>query len=268
MHRHRAHARRLLGVAAVLTLALAPAAVASGGSGGGGTSTGGGGTSTGGGGTSTGGGGTSTGGGGTKPACTTTLSLVATATQALSGNSFSATYTLGSCQSKTKVALTATDVASGQTVYSSPDLLGTTAVWTLPYTLTSYVIQARAYSGQTGATLATASTIVSTADPVPCDPAISETVTTGYYGIYPAIWNATNAQNCLIPGTHTHLRITNLDTGAVTYDTDSPYMSWMLDYEGVAVPYDTPFEVDAQLVSSSGDVLASTTQYTRSTPLK
>jgi hypothetical protein len=247
MSDRRAHPRTVIALAAVLTLALAPAALASGGSGGGGTSGG---------------------GGGTKPACTTTLALTATATQALTSNSFSATYTLGSCQSKTKVALTATDIGTGQAVYSSADLLGTTAVWTLPYTLTSYLIQARAYSGQTGTTLATASTIVSTADPLPCDAAISETVTTGYWGIYPAIWNATNAQNCLIAGTHTHLRITNVDTGAVTYETDSPYVSWMLDYEGAVVPYDTPFEVEAQLVSSSDDVMAATTEYTRSSPLK
>lgn len=256
----RPYPHSIIPLAAVLTLALSSTALASGGTGGGGTSTGGGSTA----GTSTGGGG----GGGTKPACTSTLTVSATATQALAGNSFSATYTLASCQSKTKVALTATDVATGQTVYSTPDVLGTTAVWTLPYALSSYVIQARAYSGQTGVTLATASTIVSTAEPLPCDPTISETVTTGYYGIYPAIWNATNAQNCLIPGTHTHLRITNVDTGTVSYETDSYAMSWMLDYEGAVVPYDTPFRVEAQLVSSGGDILAATTEYTRSPLLK
>ena len=247
--------RRILGLTAAMALAIAPTALASGGSGGGG-----GGTST--------GGGSGGGGGGVKPACTTALGLTASASQALTGNSFSATYTLTSCQSKTKVSLSATDIATGRVVYTSPDLLGTTAFWTLPYTLTSYLIQARAYSGQTGATLATASTIVSTADPLPCDPAITETVTTGYYGIYPAIWNATNAQNCLIPNTHTHLLIRNLTTGLVTYETTSPAMSWMLDYEGAIVPYDTPFEIDAELVDSSGAILASTTQYATSVPLR
>ena len=240
-----------LGVAAVLALA-APAAYAAGGSGGGGT-----------GGAATGGG-----GGGAKPPCTTALSVAATASQALTGNSFSATYTLVSCQSRTKVSLTATDIATGGIVYQSPDLIGTTAVWTLPYTLTAYLIDARAYSGATGATLATTSTIVSTAQALPCTPAITETVTTGYWGIYPAVWNATNAQNCLIPNTRTHLRITNLNSGRVEYDTASPAMSWLLDYEGPIVSYNTPYRVDAELLDSSNSVLASSTQFATSAPLR
>jgi len=194
--------------------------------------------------------------------------VTGTASQALSGNSFTASYVLNSCQSKTKVAVTATDIATGYTVFSSGDLIGTTVVWTLPYTLTSYQINARAYSGQTGATLATASTIVSTTTPVPCTPSITETVTTGYYGIYPAIWNGTNAQNCLIPGTSTRLRITNRSNGSVVYDTTTPVMSWMLDYEGAVVAYDTEYQVEAELLDSSGRVLASDTQLTRSTPLR
>lgn len=232
---------------AVAALALASPAYASGGSGAGGTATG---------------------GGGVKPPCTTALSVAATASQALTGNSFMATYALISCQSKTKVSLTATDIATGWVVYQSPDLLGTTAVWTLPYTLTAYAISARAYSGVTGATLATASTIVSTATALPCTPSINETVTTGYYGIYPAIWNATAAQNCLIPGTSTHIRITNRSTGLVEYETSSPIMSWMLDFEGPIVSYNTPYQVDADLIDNSGAILATSTSYATSAPLR
>jgi hypothetical protein len=166
------------------------------------------------------------------------------------------------------VGITATDIRSGLVVYSSPDLIGTTAVWTLPYTLTSYQINARAYSGQTGATLATASTTVSTATPVPCDPSITEDVTTGYWGIYPAIWNATNAQNCLIPGTSTHLRITDLSTGVVKVDQTTSTMSWMLDFEGGIVSYSTDYQVEAELVDSSGVVLARSSQVVTSAPLR
>ena len=267
MPKHLARALAPLGIIAIIALS-STAAFASGGSGGGGTSTGGGGgtTSTGGGGTSTGGGGG--GGGGTKTNCTTAISLTASATQALSGNSFKADYVLTSCQSKTKVALTAVDIATGYTVYNNQDLIGTTAVWTLPYTLTAYQITARAYSGQTFATLASATTTVSTATPVPCTPSITETVTVGYWGIYPAIWNATNAQNCLIPGTSTHLRITNLATNSVVYDTTSPIMSWMLDYEGAVVAYSTDYQVEAELLDSSGAVLDRSVQVVTSSPLR
>jgi hypothetical protein len=256
-----------IGIAAAVI--LVPAGVfASGGSGGSG---GGGGTSTGGGGggTATGGvGATGGGGGGTKVACVTTLSVTGTATEALSGNSFTAAYLLNSCQSKTKVSLTAVDIATGLTVYASPDLIGTTAVWTLPYTLTQYLVTARAYSGQTGVTLGTATTILSTTDRLPCTPSIVESVTTGYYGIYPAIWDGYNAQNCLTPNTSVRLRITNLATGQITYDVTTPVMSSMVDYEGAIVAYSNDYEFDADLLDASGAVLASDSHVVTSAPLR
>lgn len=52
------------------------------------------------------------------------------------------------------------------------------ASWVLPYKLTSYRIDARAYT-QDGATVATASTTVSTMTPLPCTPYVYQTVTTG-----------------------------------------------------------------------------------------
>jgi hypothetical protein len=243
-----------IGIAAAVI--LVPTGVfASGGSGGGG-----------GGGTATGGG--TTGGGGTKPACVTALSVTGTATEALSGNSFTSSYVLNSCQSKTKVSLTAVDISTGLTVYLSPDLLATTAVWTLPYTLTQYLVTARAYSGQTGATLATATTILSTVDPVPCTPSLVETITTGYFGIFPAIWDGYAAQNCLIPNTSVRLRITNVATGTVTYNLTTPVMSSMIDYEGVTVAYSNDYQFDAELIDSSGAVLARDSHVVTSPPLR
>jgi hypothetical protein len=253
-----------LTIALVAAVVLVPAGVfASGGSGGGGG--GGGGSTATGGGTATGGSG---GGGGTKVNCVNTLSVTGTATQALSGNSFTATYVLTSCQSKTKVSLTAVDIATGATVYSSPDLLATTAVWTMPYTLTQYLVTARAYSGQTGVTVATATTILSTVDPLPCTPSIAETVTTGYWGIYAAIWDGYSAQNCFIPGTSVRMRITNMSTGLITYDSTSPYMSTMIDYEGPIVAYNTDYKFDVDLLDSSGSVLASDSHTVTSPPLR
>lgn len=238
----------LLGIAAALSLTAGPAALASGS---GGTSSGGGGIV-----------------GGTKPACQTTLSVAASATESLAGNSFSATYALGSCQSRTKVSLTATDLSSGATVWSAPDLIGTTAVWSLPYTLTTYRIDARAYSGQTGATLVTAWTTVGTLDALPCDRFLAESATVGYFGIYPAIWAATNAQSCGLAGTRVRLRITNLRSGQVQVDTSNLALSSMYDFEGPIVSYDTPYEIDADLLSATSEVLATTTTSVTSTPLR
>lgn len=245
MSNHRTRFVSLAGLAVAITLASGPAALASGASG------------------SAGGG-----GGGTKPPCAAAVSVVATASEALAGNSFSASYTLLACQSRTKVSMTATDLANDAVVWSSPDVIGTTAVWMLPYKLTSYRIDARAWSGVTGATLTAGTTTVATLDELPCTTAITETVTTGYYLVYPAIWNATAAQSCGIPNVLTRLRIRNLSTGLVQYEMSSSAMASVLDFEGPIVAYNTPYEVDADLLSATGSVLATSVAYVTSAPLR
>ena len=216
---------------------------------------------------STGGGGGG-GGGGTKAPCTNTLTVSGSATEALSGNAFSATYVLASCQSKTRVSMTATDLTTGAVVWASvPDLAGTIAIWTLPYRLTSYRIDARAYTGITNTLVATASTVISTLDPLPCDAFVHETATVGYYGIYPAIWLATDAQDCGRGGM-VHLRVTNLQTGQVELEYPQLGLSSFIDFEGAAVPYSTPYRISAELVSPTGEVLSSSTSDVRSSALR
>lgn len=226
--------------------------------------------STGGGGTTGGGsgGGGATGGGGTKAACTNTLSVAATATEALAGNAFSATYTLTACQSKTRVSMTATDLSSGAMVWVSvPDLAGTIALWGLPYNLTSYRVDATAVDGATNAVVARASTVVSTLDVLPCDVFVHQTVTVGYWGIYPAVWAASDAQDCGLGGS-VHLRITNMSTGKVELDYPSLARSSFIDFEGPIVSYGAPYRVDSELRSRSGDVLATSSTDVVSSPLK
>ena len=220
-------------------------------------------------GSASGGGGAAGGGGGsTKTACTNTLAVSATATEALAGNAFSATYVLNSCQSKTRVSMTATDLASGRVVWSSiTDLAGTIALWNLPYTLTSYRIDARAVAGTTNTLVATASTVVSTLDPIACTPFVHETATVGYWGIYAAVWAATDAQDCGRAGT-VHLQITNLNTGGVEMDLADLAVSTFVDFEGPIVSYSTPYRVYAELRTASGEILATSTNDVVSSPLK
>jgi hypothetical protein len=231
----------------------------SGGSGGGG---GGGSVAGGGGSTSTGGGGG--GGGGGKVSCTPSLTVAGAATEALSGNQFQATYVFNSCQSKNRVNMTATDLATGQVVWQSvPDLAGTIAIWTLPYKLASYRVDARAYSGSAFTLAATASTIINTLDPIACTPFLHETATSGYWGVYAAIWLATDSQDCGQGGT-VSMRVTNLNTGVDEISYPNIGMSSFIDFEGPIVSYDTPYRVYAELRSSTGELLDSKTVDIRS----
>ena len=215
---------------------------------------------------STGGGGT--GGGGGKTACTNTLSVAGAATEALTGNTFSATYVLAACQSKTRVSMTATDLSTGQMVWVSvADLAGTIALWTMPYNLTSYRIDATAVAGSTNTVVATASTVISKLDALPCYVFVHQTVTVGYWGIYPAVWAASDAQDCGLGGT-VHLRITNLNTAKVELDYPVLGKSSFIDFEGSIVSYNTPYRVYAELRSRTGDVLASSSTDVMSSVLR
>ena len=215
-----------------------------------------------------GGGGTTTGGGGTKTSCTNTLAVTATATEALTGNAFSATYVLGACQSQTRVSMTATDLSTGAVVWvSAPDILGTIALWGMPYNLTSYRIDAVARAGLTNAAVATASTVVSTLDVLPCTSFVHETATVGYWGIYPAVWAVTDAQDCGQGGT-VRLVITNMTTGNIEREYPVIGLSSFIDFEGSIVSYNTPYRVYAELHSRSGAVIATSTTDITSSPLR
>jgi hypothetical protein len=214
------------------------------------------------------GGGTGGGSGTTKTGCTNALSVSGSATESLRGNSFSATYVLTSCQSKTRVSMSATDLTTGFVVWNSiSDLAGTIALWTLPYNLTSYRIDATAVAGSTNSVVARASTVISTLDPLPCTTFVHETATVGYYGIYPAIWAATDAEDCGRGGT-VHLQITNLTTGAIEYDYANVGLSSFVDFEGAIVSYDTPYRVYAELRASNGELLNTSTTNVRSSVLR
>jgi hypothetical protein len=233
-------------------VALMPAGVAgaAGGSGGGGgsTSTGGGG----GGSTSTGGGG---GGGGTK--CVNSISVTASATESLDGNSFNAAWALTKCQSQTRVQITATDTQTGALVYASAlDPVGSTAFWTLPYRLTTYRIDANAWATVSGRNtlVATGSATVATLDALPCTPALVEAPTVGFIGLYPAIWEHHTGQDCGL-GATVSVRITNMSSGSAVYYPVTG-VTQTIDYEGAGVPYSTPFHIQVEMHSATGDLMA------------
>jgi hypothetical protein len=213
-------------------------------------------------------GGTATGGGGaTKPPCTNAVSVVGTATEALSGNAFSATYSLTSCQSKTHVSLEVIDLTTGAMVFVAPDVAGTTVFWNVPYTLTTYRVDAYAYTlGVTGAVVATGSTTISAMNALPCTPWVTQKVTSGYWGIYAAVWSTPTAQTCGL-NTLMNLTITNLATRQVELSLPGAAFG-MVDFEGPQVSYSTPYRVTHSLVDRSGNVLATSSTDITSPALK
>ena len=84
--------------------------------------------------------------------------------------------------------------------------------------------------------------MVSTLDPLPCDMFVHETVTVGCWGLYPAVWAATDAQDGGRGGT-VHLPITNLSIGKVELESPALGRSSFIDFEGLIVSSNTPYRV-------------------------
>lgn len=96
---------------------------------------------------------------------------------------------------------------------------------------------------------------------------MNENATVGYWGIYPAVWVATDVQDCGRGGS-VHLQITNLTTGQVELDYPGLGPSSFIDFEGAMVSYSTPYRVAVEYRSATGELLWSATQDITSSPLK
>jgi len=229
--------------AAALAIALAfsapSAALASGGSGGGG----GGGTATSGtatGGTATGGGGGGGGGGGTKT-CSPSISLTATPSPVSGVRSITASFA-AACASKTHVAISAVNAATGVVEWVAPsDSLLTSYTWSAPLFGTTYRVDALLYSS-TNALLATASKSVTTLPaPADCGPFLTVGATAGTtaatFGItssYSLVWCG---------GTSTVLlTATNTDTGVMEW---SQYAASATDVLFATPQFGANYRIDA-----------------------
>ena len=96
---------------------------------------------------------------------------------------------------------------------------------------------------------------------------VHENATVGYYGIYPAVWAATDVQDCGHGGT-VHLQITNMASGQVELDYADVGFSSFIDFEGAIVSYNTPYRLYVEYRSPTGEVLGSTTKDIVSSVLK
>jgi len=272
----------LLAVALAATFALGTGvAGASGGTGGGGSATGGGGTASGSGGTATGSGGTATGGGGTatgggatgggggKVVCAPVGALSATAGYRPGAMGITVTYTLDPCISRSNVTISLTNLATGITEFRAVDPALNTASYDLPAFATAYRVDAVVADAKNGSVSQRASTSVTTPAAVAnCATITKNNLTAGYWLTYAAIWESFTATDCGYGRERVELRITNLNTGTVVYDSAAWGLDGLLDYEGPVVAYDTPYQFDVEVHGVQGELLDRQSQAIQSAPLR
>ena len=90
-----------------------------------------------------------------------------------------------------------------------------------------------------------------------------ENLSAGYWGTYAAIWISTTVKDCGYGRETVRVKVTNLSTGAVEYDSPYVPMVSLIDYEGQMVAYDTDYQVDVEVHGGAGELLDSSTAVVR-----
>jgi hypothetical protein len=195
-----------------------------------------------------------------------TASAVAGTTAATFG--ITASYSLVWCAGTSTVLMSATNTITGVMEWSQYATATTDLLFPSPQFSSNYRIDVTAYDG-VGVVLARASTTLTTmAAPLNCATITNENLSTGYWGIYAAIWISTTAKDCGYGRTSTHMRITNLNSGLVEYDLSGLSLVSFIDFEGSITKYDTPYRIDIDVVGAANEVLDSSSQTIITPPLR
>ncbi len=166
------------------------------------------------------------------------------------------------CFGPANVLVSATNAATGQVEYSGNYVNTTGSVlFPRPKGRTTYNITATAYDASNGALLATGTTSVTTGVlPANCAQIVNQNVTTGYWGIYAAVWISTSARDCGYGGESVHVKVTNMTSGQVEYENYNMPMSGLLDFEGPIVKFNTPYQFDVDIRGWDNEILDSRSQ--------
>lgn len=171
------------------------------------------------------------------------------------------------CFGPANVYVSATNTATGQVEYNTYVNTSGSVVLPRPKGNTTYTISASAYDAYNGAPLATATSSVTTGLlPANCAQIVGQNITTGYWGIYAAIWIQTQARDCGYGGESVHVKVTNMNSGQVEYEVYNMGMSSLLDFEGPIVKKATPYQFDIDVRGIDNEVLDSRSQIVTSSP--
>jgi hypothetical protein len=198
--------------------------------------------------------------------CGPFLTVDASAGTTAAAYGITASYSLIWCTGASTVLVTATNTATGIIEWSQY-ATGTTVTFPTPSFSATYRIDATAYEG--AVVLARASRLVSTiAAPPNCATITNENLSAGYWGIYAAVWVSTTAKDCGYGRTSVHLRITNLSSGQVEYESYGYGLVSMVDFEGQMVKYSTPYQIDVDVRGAANEILDSSSQTITTPPMK
>jgi hypothetical protein len=198
--------------------------------------------------------------------CGPFLTTNATAGTSLTNYDLTGTYSLVWCGGASTVFMSATNTA-GVVEWSQDATTTGGLTFATPQFNTTYRIDTVAYEG--GVVLARSSRLVTTvAAPPNCATITNENLSVGYWGIYPAIWVSTTAKDCGYGRTSVHMRITNLKSGLVEYESYGLPLNSLIDYEGAQTKYDTSYQVDVDVRGASNEVLDSSSRTVTTPPLR
>jgi len=112
--------------------------------------------------------------------------------------------------------------------------------------------------GAFGELLTTATSQVTTPSFQPnCATISNENLSTGYWGIYAAVWVQYQVLNCGYGNQQIRVWAQDTATGSIDYDVTTPTMSGLFDFEGLGTKYDTDYEIHVEVHGITGETLTS-----------
>jgi hypothetical protein len=199
--------------------------------------------------------------------CGPFLTTDAAAGTSLTNYDLTGSYSLVWCGGASTVFMSATNTTTGAVEWSQDATTTGGLTFATPQFNTTYRIDTVAYDG--GVVLARSSKLATTvAAPPNCATITNENLSVGYWGIYPAIWVSTTAKDCGYGRTSVHMRITNLKSGLVEYESYGLPLNSLIDFEGAQAKYDTSYQVDVDVRGASNEVLDSSSRTVTTPPLR
>ena len=197
--------------------------------------------------------------------CGPTMTLAPTAGTTAAGWGVNVAVSSVFCIGATNVLVTLTNASTGLVEFTGYASSGSIR-FASAHANTTYNVAATMYDATNARVLATATGSAATGVlPPNCATITNLNVTTGYWGIYPAIWISTSARDCGYGGQHVHVQVTDISTGVISTQYDAA-MTSVIDFEGAIVKYNNDYRFDVEVRGTDNELLDSRSVVVRSSP--
>lgn len=197
------------------------------------------------------------------PNCATLADPVVTTALVLGAPVIAANYSATDCgYGRESVTVRMTNLTTNLVEYEAPYNALTGSV-TMPKGKsydTPYEVDVEVH-GAVGEVVSGSSKTVTTPAFTPnCANITGENLSTGYWGLYAAVWVQYQVRDCGYGGERVQIRAYDMASGSLDYNVTTTTLAGLFDFEGTATKYDTDYEIHVDVLGLNNELLDSMSQ--------